>query len=176
MLKEVFMTDLLKEVTSYLDIISTETNIIVKDEDNHYYDPEYVLTELSKIWDELSNAKRNRISRAYADSNMRYYSNKKECDELFYQTTKLELAGLIQPVENIAEEHIIYDCKNRKFMLSTEATDKNLINCWHFITKSKKTKEVVYILNKIAIIKYRGLVDFLMQQIEFPNFYFHLLS
>ncbi|MBE6700754.1 MAG: hypothetical protein E7582_02555 [Ruminococcaceae bacterium] len=170
------MTDLLNTITSFLDVISNETNIIVKDKDNHYYESEMVLIELAKMWDELSNAKRNRISRAYMDGNMRYYSNKKECDELLYKTTKLQLASLIQPIENIAGEHIVYDCNNRKFMLSTEATDKNLINCWHFKTKSKKNNEVCYILNKINITKHRELLEFLLQEIEFPELYFHLLS
>ena len=174
--KEVHMINLLNAITNCFDVISNETNIVVKDEDNLYYDPERILIELSKIWDGLSDAKKNRISRSYIESNMKYYCNKKECNELLYQTTKLQLAGLIQPIENIADEHIIYDCNSRKFILSTEATDKNLINCWHFKTKSKKNNAVIYILNKINITKYGELVEFLLQEIEFPQVYFHLLS
>lgn len=174
--KEALMINLLNAITNCFDVISNETNIVVKDEDNLYYDPEWILIELSKIWDGLSDAKKNRISRSFIESNMKYYCNKKECDELLYKTTKLQLAGLIQPIENIADEHIIYDCNSRKFMLSTEATDKNLINCWHFKTKSKKNNGVVYILNKINITKHGELVEFLLQEIEFPQVYFHLLS
>ena len=169
------MDNLLKEITNHLDVIAHETNIIVKDKNGIYYEPEYILTDLSKIWNKLSKAKRERISRAYMESNLKYYSNKKECDKMLYKTTKLMLSALIQPIENIEEKHIIYDYNIKKFMSSDKATNKNLINCWHFDTKNKKTDEVLYILDKVHITKYTNLLDFLLQEIEFLELYLQIL-
>lgn len=170
------MKKLIALVTGYLDIVYNETNIQVKDEKGHYYEPESVLKELSKIWNELSNAKKNRISKTYMDTYMKYYLDKEKYDELLNKTMKLPLSALIEPIDNIPDKHIIYDRSNNIFMLSTEATNENLINCWHFGAMSNKTDEILYLLNKLDIVSHSKLLKFLLQQVEFSELYLHILS
>lgn len=170
------MKKLIALITSYLDVISNETNIVVKDKKGRYYEPESILIELSKVWNELSGAKRNRISKAYMDSRMGYCHNKEKYDNLLTKTIKLPLSALIEPIDNIPDEHIIYDRNNNIFMLSTESTNENLINCWHFGAISNKSDEVLYLLKNLDIARHTKLLKFLLQQVEFSEFFLHILS
>lgn len=102
---------------------------------------------------------------------MGYYNNPKGCTEVFSKTIKFELGQLIEPIENIPEEHIIYDYRIKTFMLASQATSKNLVNCWHFRTFTKKVVEMSYLLQKLNITKHAKLLDFLLQNIECPQAY-----
>ena len=170
------MKKLIYSITNYLDVISKETSISVKDHKEHYLESEIILKNLSNIWNGLSNAKKNRISKAYMDSQMEYFRNKEEYDILLDKKLKLPLSALIEPIDNTPDEHIIYDRTHHKFMLSTEAANENIINCWHFGALFKKNDETLYLFSRIYISNHDKLLNFLLQQIEFPEYYLQFLS